>query len=70
MRSYERTSEAQKKHVSEILGSGQSTSRVALQVVNTAVVGTNMPSSQGAAGKENQVTLQHIQNCTLNFHFN
>ena len=47
-----------------------STSCVALQVVNTAVVGTNMPFNQGAAGKENQkLVFHHIQNYTFKFSF-
>ena len=70
VRSYERTTDAQKKEVSDILSGGQS--RVALQVVNSAVIQSSSASPQtGATGKENQkLAFSDIQNCTFNFHFN
>ena len=53
----------------EVLGSGQSASCVALQVVNTAVVATNMPFNKGAAGKENQKFMFEHDYTELHFQF-
>ena len=68
IRSYERTSELQKKEVSCALSSGD---RVALQIMNSDTTWKSSDATnQCSEGKENQaVTFKDLQNCTLNFTF-
>ena len=76
VRSYERTTDAQRKEVSDVLSDTAigGECRVALQVINQASHSSTSScvSSKEVVtnDKENKVVLENFHNCTINFNFN